>query len=197
MKKHAPATLRNREAIAKVLAEELPPEGTVLEVASGSGEHVIYLAERFRSLIWQPSDPDPDALASISAYLAEYSYDNLRAPLALDACGDDWPLARVDAIFCANMLHISPWASACGLFERAALLLNGGDPLILYGPYLEPDIETQPSNLAFDASLKARNSSWGLRLLSDVDALAEGAGFVRTARRTMPANNLMLTYRRR
>ncbi len=200
MKQHAPATERNREPIAQVLARELPASGTVLEIAAGTGEHAVFFAAAFPALAWQPTDPSPEALASIAAYRADYMGDNLAAPLLLDAAApDSWPLAEAAAIVCINMVHISPWEATLGLFRGAARILGSGGsggPLILYGPYIEPGVETAPSNLDFDRSLKARNPAWGLRDLAAVDRVAAEAGFARTARHVMPANNLTLTYRR-
>lgn len=199
VKKHAPATLRNREAIAQVLAAELPQQGCVLEVASGSGEHAVYFANAFPALDWQPSDATRDAIASILAYKADYPDLNLRLPLVLDAQAPaGWEVREADAILCINMVHISPWAATEGLFEGAARLLGGRNlPLILYGPYFEQDVETAPSNLAFDESLRSRNGQWGLRDLADMDALAARNGFARSAHYEMPANNLVLIYRAR
>ena len=195
MKKHAPATLRNREAIAGVLAMELPAIGLVLEIASGSGEHAVYFAERFPALEWQPSDCVDEQNASITAWREEAGLVNLRAPIELASDRSDWPISAADAIFCANMIHISPWATAEGLFAGASLILGHGAPLLLYGPFIEDGIETAPSNLAFDESLKSRNPQWGIRSLEVVDALANSHGFERSARHEMPANNLMLVYR--
>ena len=196
MKREAPATRRNREPIAAVLSEELPGTGTILEVASGTGEHAISFAGRFADLTWQPTDPDGDALASIEAYRREAGLPNLQAPLMLDASKHEWPVDTADAILCVNMVHISPWAATEGLFAGASALIARGAPLILYGPYREADVETAPSNLSFDQSLKARDPRWGLRQLADVDALAAQNGFARTRRVEMPANNLMLVYRK-
>lgn len=194
-KRESSAAQRNRAPIAAVLAEELPEHGLVLEIASGTGEHAVHFAREFPSLEWQPSDPDAQARASIAAYLADVALPNLNAPLPLDAAAADWPVAQADAILCVNMVHISPWEASEGLFSGAARVLDVGAPLILYGPYIEADVETAPSNLAFDQSLKARDSRWGLRDIADVDALAAGNGFTRTRRVAMPANNLMLVYR--
>jgi len=199
-KKHAPAALRNREPILDLLRHELPEWGVVLEVASGSGEHAVYFAENMRTLEWQPSDPDHQAVASIAAYRADYSQEsdnvNLREPVQLDASAANWPVKRADAIVCINMVHISPWEASVGLFRQAAQILSGKDvPLILYGPYFEQGIEPAPSNLQFDAGLKARNPDWGIRDAEKVDTLAAEYGFARTARHEMPANNLMLVYR--
>jgi ubiquinone/menaquinone biosynthesis C-methylase UbiE len=198
-KQHAPATERNREPIAAVLAEELPASGTLLEIAAGTGEHAVFFAERFPALKWQPTDPSAQALASIAAYRADYPGTNLAAPLLLDAAApESWPVAEADAIVCINMVHISPWAATQGLFRGAARLLGSGGsggPLILYGPYLEEGVETAASNLQFDASLKARNPLWGLREAAAVDALAAQNGMARSARYALPANNIVLVYR--
>ncbi|GIX18810.1 DUF938 domain-containing protein [Erythrobacter cryptus] len=197
VRQHAPATLRNREPIAAVLRQELPARGTVLEIAAGSGEHAVYFAARFPALLWQPTDPSPEALASITAYRADYPGTNLAPPLALDAAAPDaWPVAAADAIVCINMVHISPWEASEGLFRGAARILGrSGGPLIIYGPFLEQGVATAPSNLAFDASLKARDPRWGLRAAEALDALAAGHGLARSARHAMPANNLTLVYR--
>ncbi len=195
-KRHAPATLRNRDAIAAVLADWLPETGTVLEVASGSGEHVVHFAAAFPHLDWQPSDPDPAGLTSIAAYRAEAGLANIAPPRALDASAPEWPIDRADAVLCINMVHISPWQATLGLFAGAARLLAAGAPLILYGPYVEPDVPTATSNLAFDASLRARDPAWGLRDTDVIKGAAADAGFVFVERRAMPANNLMLLFRK-
>lgn len=197
MKQHAPATLRNREAIAEVLARELAGSASVLEIASGTGEHAVYFAECFPGIDWQPSDPDRDALASIIAYRSEYAGTNLLWPLMLDARDPDgWEVRAAEAIVCINMVHISPWEATEGLFAGAARLLGAkGLPLILYGPYFEDGVETAPSNLAFDESLRERNAQWGIRRLEAMDELAARHGFARSARHAMPANNLTLVYR--
>jgi len=196
VKRRAPATARNSAPIAAVLHNELPASGTVLEIASGSGEHALFFADRFPDLTWQPSDPDPDALASIAAWRDERGLANLRPPLQLDASAPNWPVKRADALVCINMIHISAWEASVGLFRGGSSVLARGAPLILYGPYLEDDIETAPSNLAFDRSLKERNPAWGLRNVSQIDGVAAERGFERTGRHEMPANNLMLIYRR-
>lgn len=196
-KQHAPATLRNREPIAEVLARELPASGTVLEIAAGTGEHAVFFAGRFPALLWQPTDPSTEALASIAAYREDYDGGNLREPLLLDAAApDSWPVREAAAIVCINMVHISPWEATLGLFQGAAQILGtSSGPLILYGPYLEHGIETAPSNLEFDASLKARDPRWGLRQAEELDRLAQQHGMTRSARHAMPANNIMLIYR--
>lgn len=195
MKRHAPATERNREPIADVIEGLLPlGGGMVLEVASGTGEHAAAFAARFPTVTWQPSDPDPDARASIASWCAEMP--NVLPPLALDAAAPDWPIEWADAVLCINMVHISPWAATVGLFTQSSKLLPQGGPLILYGPYFRKDHPTAPTNLAFDESLRARNAEWGVRWLEDVTELAEAEGFARAEVHEMPANNLSVVYRR-
>jgi SAM-dependent methyltransferase len=192
-RRHAPATARNREPIAAVLAETLPERGTVLEVASGSGEHCAFFAERFPALTWQPSDPDGDSLASIADWCAGLA--NVLPPVALDAEEADWPVAAADAILCVNMVHISPWEATLGLMTGAGRLLAAGAPLILYGPYRQRDVPTAESNEAFDVSLKARNPAWGLRHAEEVSAAAVARGLLLERIVAMPANNLSLVFR--
>ena len=195
-KRHAPATERNRDAILAGLRDELPSSGLVLEVASGSGQHVVHFAAALPALDWQPSDPDPAALVSIESWRQEAGLPNVRPPLGLDASAD-WPVERADAILCVNMVHISPWEATLGLMKGVGAVLSPGGLLYLYGPYLRENVETAPSNLAFDASLKARDPQWGLRRVEDVIAAAEGEGLVLRRLLEMPANNLSLIFRRR
>lgn len=194
-KRFAPATERNRDAILAVLRDELPPSGRVLEVASGSGEHAVHFATALPALDWQPSDPDPAALASIEAWRAEAGLANLLPAIKLDAAAQ-WPVEKADAVICINMVHISPWAATIGLMQGAGKVLPPGGLLYLYGPYFREGIVTAPSNLAFDASLRARDAAWGLRRVEDVIAIAdeEGLDFQRLVE--MPANNLSLLFRR-
>ena len=194
-RRSAPAALRNREPIAAVLRDWLPPAGVMLEIASGSGEHAVHFARAFPQLEWQPSDLDPEALASVAAWRSEAGLANLRAPVVLDAASPEWPIDRADAVLSLNMVHISPWSSALGLIAAAARLLNPGAPLILYGPWLEEGVEPAPSNLAFDADLRRRDPAWGLRTVETFAAAAADA-FSLDERRAMPANNLMLCFRR-
>ena len=195
-RRSAPAALRNREPIAEVLSNWLPPCGLVLEIASGTGEHALYFAERFPSLDWQPSDLHPDALSSIAAWRGHVDLPNLEAPLVLDAASPDWPIETADAVLSINMVHISPWVSALGLLDGAARLLGPGAPLILYGPWLNDDVPTAPSNLAFDADLKHRDPRWGLRRVEEFAAAAAERGLELETVRPMPANNMMLLLRR-
>jgi len=195
-KRSAPAALRNREPIADILADWLPTSGLVLEIASGSGEHVVHFAARFPFLQWQPSDSNEDALASIAAWRAESGLPNVLPPINIDAASRDWPIDRADALFNSNMAHISPWAASLGMLDGAARILPAGAPLILYGPWLKDDIETAPSNLAFDADLRRRDSDWGLRRVEDFASEAGKRGFELTDTRRMPANNMMLLFHR-
>lgn len=194
-RRSAPAAARNREPIADVLKEWLPPGGTVLEVASGTGEHAIWFAEHFPNLDWQPSDTHLDALFSIAAWQAQSGLPNVRKPALIDASNPDWPIASADAVVNINMAHISPWEASLGLLEGAARVLPEEGPLILYGPWLKEDIETAASNLAFDADLKSRDQRWGLRRVEDFASTAADRGFEFVESRQMPANNLMLLFR--
>ena len=193
----SPSTARNREPILAVLAPRLPPAGLVLEIAAGAGEHALFNAAALPHLQWQPTDPDPEALASIAAWRDHAGLPNLLPPLRLDA-GDPetWPLAHADAMVNINMIHISPWSATQGLMAGAARVLPRDGLLYLYGPYFEADPPTAPSNLAFDQSLRSRNPAWGIRRLEDVIALAAERGLVLAERIMMPANNLSLIFRR-
>lgn len=187
----APATERNREAILAVLRRDLPPSGLVLEVASGTGEHVAHFAAALPGLDFQPSDPVAERRASIDAWAA--GRRNIRPAVELDACAA-WPLDRADAILCFNMIHIAPWSATLGLLRGAAKVLPTGAPLILYGPYRRAGAHTAPSNAAFDADLRLRDPAWGVR---DLEAVAQAAqGFGAPTVEAMPANNLMLIFRR-
>lgn len=179
-----------------MLEAELPANGLVLEIASGTGEHAVFMARRFPALDWQPSDVEPAALSSIDAWATEAALGNLRPTITLNASSEQWPLDTANALVCINMIHISPWCATEGLFAGAGRLLGPGAPLVLYGPFIETSVETAPSNLAFDADLRRRNAEWGLRELEVLDKLAADEGFVRTARHAMPANNLALVYRK-
>lgn len=191
----SPSAARNGQAIAAVLAGILPPEARVLEIASGTGEHALACVSQRRDLAWQPSDPDPVSRASIDSW-AQDAAGRIARALDLDAALPGWWRAAghsVDAVFCANMIHIAPWAAAEGLIEGSAALLPAGGLLVLYGPFLEGEA-TAPSNLAFDASLKSRDPRWGVRARSAVEELAGRYGLLLSRRIEMPANNLTLVF---
>ena len=193
----APAVARNREPILAVLRRVLPTQGTVLEIASGSGQHAMHFAAGLPHLTWQPADIDPDALRSIAAYRAAARLPNLLPPLALDAAAPDWPVTRADAVVSINMIHIAPWSAAQGLMAGAEQILAAGDVLYLYGPFKEDGQHTAPSNAAFDLSLRQRNPQWGVRDVGDVCELAQQHGLALVERVAMPANNLSLVFRYR
>lgn len=193
-RRFAPAAARNRDALTEALRPLLPASGLLLEIASGSGEHALHLARTFPALTIQPSDPDEGARASIAAWRAMEGPPNLLEPLALDAMGQGG-FPRVDAVLCVNMIHIAPWAACLGLLAKAADSLAAGAPLLLYGPFFRASVETAPSNLAFDADLRARDPAWGIRAL---EAVAEAAAPAFALDRVveMPANNLTVCFRR-
>ena len=192
---HAPATLRNRDALLAALRPLLPAAGLVLEVASGTGEHAAYLAAALPGLQFQPTDPAEAHRVSIDAWAV--GLPNVRAALALDAALDaTWPVARADFVLCVNMIHIAPWAAAEGLVAGAARVLPPGGVLALYGPFLRGGLHTAPSNAAFDAGLRAQDPAWGVRDLDEVAALAAAVGFGPAEVTHMPANNLLVSFQR-
>ena len=195
-RRSAPHVARNAGPIAEVLRDVLPEGGRVLEVASGTGEHILHFARELPHLMWQPSDPEPAALRSIEGWRREAGLSNLLPAIALDARAANWPVAAADAILCINMIHISPWAATAGLMRGAGRLLAPGAPLYLYGPYRRAGVETAPSNEAFDASLRARDPEWGLRELEDVVGEAEAQGFRLETVVPMPANNISVVLRK-
>jgi hypothetical protein len=185
---------RNKGPILDVLRRVLPSAGTVLEIASGTGQHAAHFAAAHPAWEWQPTDGDEAALPGIASHCA--GLPNVRPPMQLDVLA--WPpsLGRFDAMYCANMLHISPPSTCAALMQGAARHLEAGAPLVLYGPYLVDTEPTAPSNLAFDADLRARNRGWGLRRLAQVVDEAQVAGLAFDQRFDMPANNLMLVFRK-
>jgi len=192
----SPSAARNREPIAVVLAQVLPPSGVVLEVGSGTGEHVLHFAHVMPQLIWQPSEQDEACLRSISAWVAVATQTNLRQPLFLDVAAAQWPIAAADAVICINMIHIAPWSAAHALLRGASRILPTGGLLCLYGPYRVAGEHTSASNRAFDAQLRAMNSDWGVR---DLDAVSDEARALKLdLERTfqMPANNLIAVFRK-
>jgi len=193
----SPATARNRDPILAVLKPRLPQTGVVLEIAAGAGEHAVHFAAALPGLTWRPTDPDPEALASIAAWRGHMGLPNLLAPLRLDAADPDaWPVDRADALVNINMIHISPWAATQGLVAGAGRVLAPGGGLFLYGPFIEADVETAPSNVSFDLDLRRRNPAWGVRHLHAVTALAAEHGLELSERIAMPANNLAVFFRR-
>jgi len=195
--KSAPAAARNREPILRVLHDTLPRPALVLEVASGTGEHAVWFSTALAEVTWQPTDLDPDALSSIAAWRDRAGPPNLLPPLRLDAAADTWPVARADAVVAINMVHIAPWTATKGLMAGAARVLNQGGLLFLYGPFREGGEHTSAGNAAFDADLRARDPSWGIRDLDEIAVLAGQHGFEAPQRIAMPANNLSVVFRRR
>jgi len=194
----APAALRNRQPIMGVLGRHLPEAGTVLEIASGSGQHIVAFCRQFPHLTWQPSDPDPQARRSITAW-SEHEDLAINAPLDIDTRDDRWPTDHLDdivAVIAINMVHISPWDSTVGLFRGAANRLAGGGLVYLYGPYRIEGVHTAPSNAAFDQSLRNRDPSWGVRDRGDVAEVAGEYGFRLIETVAMPNNNFSLIFRR-
>lgn len=173
----SPAAERNKRPIAEQLPGILPESGLVLEIASGTGQHVVFFAASLPGLQWQPSEPDPELLGGIRARLRSAPEPNVRDPMALDVMERPWPIERADAVLCSNMTHIAPWAATEALFDGAEDLLGTGAPLILYGPFKRHGRHTAPSNEQFDASLRARNSDWGVRDFDDLDEIARSHGF--------------------
>ena len=189
-----PAPERNKAPILEVLRRVLPDRGLVLEIASGTGQHVVHFAKALPRWTWQPSEPDPQMRQSIAAWLAEMKLTNVLPPLELDVCRADWPMERADAVVCINMIHISPWRATEHLLAGCERLLEPGGILFLYGPYRRFGRHTAPSNEAFDESLRQRDPHWGVR---DLEAVAEAAkqhGLALAEVVEMPANNLSVVF---
>jgi hypothetical protein len=195
-RQYRPHVERNRDPIFDVLKRVLPARGVVLEIASGSGEHAAYFAAQLPSLSWQPTDPDPQALASIAAHREASGAANLLPPLRLDVTAPLWPVERADVVMCCNMIHIAPWAACEGLIAGAQWVLPAGGILYLYGPYKIDGRHTAPSNADFDGYLRAQNPAWGIRDLADVAALAQRHGLALVETVPMPANNFSVIFRR-
>ena len=191
----AAATQRNREPILAVLRTVLPPTGLVLEIASGTGQHVAFFAPQFPSLRWQPSDPVPTHRDSVEAWATNAGASNIAPPVALDV-EQPWPVAQADAILNINMIHIAPWSATEALFRGAAALLSPGAPLFLYGPFKRDGVHTAESNQSFDERLRAEDPRFGVRDLGDVARVARAAGFLEPEVIEMPANNLSVVFRR-
>jgi SAM-dependent methyltransferase len=188
---------RNRGPILKVLERVLPRTGLVLEVASGTGQHVVHFAQALEWLSWQPTDMDAACRRSITAWLATAEFANVRQPLDLDVRELPWRVPTLDAIVCLNLIHIAPWSVATALFTGAGLALRENGLLYLYGPYSVQGRHTAPSNAAFDSALRAENPEWGLRDLKEVESLAKDKGFDLAETIEMPANNLSVLFRKR
>ncbi len=195
LRRHAPATLRNRDVILDILKDVLPKRGKVLEIGSGSGEHAVYFSSNLPGIEWQPTDIDPDSLASIQAW-ASSSLGIMLPALYLDVVDQRWPNVNPDAIFSANMIHISPFECSEGLLRGAGEQLSEKGLLILYGPFIREDCATAPSNLAFDRSLRQQNPAWGIRSLSDITDLASKNGLHLESLYEMPANNIIVVFRK-
>jgi SAM-dependent methyltransferase len=193
----APAATRNRDPILGVLRDYLPPSARVLEIASGTGEHAVWFSRALPTLTWQPTDQDEAALLSIAAWRDTAGLPNLLPPLHLDAAAASWPVAQADAVVAINLVHIAPWETTQGLIAGAARVLTPGGLLFLYGPFREKGMHTGAGNAAFDADLRARNPSWGVRDLDEIAALALPLGLDAPERIVMPANNLSVVFRRR
>jgi SAM-dependent methyltransferase len=192
----APATERNREPILAVLRNVLPRSGTVLEIASGTGQHAVHFAAALPGVKWQPSDPDATHRESIVAWTDHAKVANVLAPLAIDVCHEPWDIGAVDAIVCINMIHIAPWAAAEALFAGAGKRLAPGGVLYLYGPYRRDGAHTAPSNEAFDRQLRSADSEWGVRDMEAVIALGAAQGLTCDEPIPMPANNFSLVFRK-
>jgi SAM-dependent methyltransferase len=193
----SPSAARNSEPILAVLEHVLPTDGVVLEIGSGTGEHAVCFAKAMPSLTWQPSDPDADARASAASWIKFAGLNNVLAPLDIDVSARLWGVeqkARFDAIVSINMIHIAPWAASLGLFAGAGRLLRAGGLLVLYGPFMRNGVHNAPSNAAFDASLKQRNPSWGVRDIADLERLGEAARLGLRETIEMPANNMSLVF---
>lgn len=192
----SPSAERNKQPILGALQSFLPAQGTALEIASGTGQHVVWLAQHMPLWTWQPTEVHPGALYNIEVRATEADLANINVALPLDVCKTPWQLEETpfDLILCINMLHIAPW-NACGALMRgAATHLAPGGKLVTYGPYFEPGVIPTQSNLDFDLSLRTHDESFGIRQLDDVQQQAALAGLQLQARHALPANNLLLVW---
>jgi Protein of unknown function (DUF938) len=192
----APATERNREPILAVLKTILPPKGQVLEIASGTGQHLTFFAPHFPELTWQPSDPDPMHLASIESWIEQRPSANILSPIQLDVTSDGWEINYADVMLCINMIHIAPWEACLGLFRGAQSILPNSGVLYLYGPFKQQGEYTAPSNEDFDFSLRAQDPSWGVRDLEEVVNTAQKYDLHLQQVIPMPANNFSVVFRK-
>lgn len=193
----APAPERNKQPILEVLARVLPPRGLVLEIGSGTGQHVAHFAEALPALVFQPSELDVERHASIEAWARAGRLSNVKRPLAFDVTKLPWPVTAADALICINVIHISPWEATLALMAGAGAILPAAGVLVTYGPYMRGGAHTSQSNAAFDASLRARNALWGLRDIDRVTEVAGHAGLALEEAVPMPANNFTLVWRKR
>ena len=191
-----PAAERNKGPILDVLARVLPRRGVVLEIASGTGQHVMHFAKALPDLTWQPSDPDAELRESIALRVREERPANVKGPIEIDVAKLPWPLEAADAVLAINLIHVAPWSATPALFEGAKALLSAGQVLFLYGPYRRFDRHTSESNAQFDLDLRAHSREWGLRDMEAVSDVAAGAGFVLAETVEMPANNFSLVFKR-
>jgi SAM-dependent methyltransferase len=198
----SPSAERNKQPILEALQAILPARGHALEIASGTGQHVVWFARHLPHWTWQPTDAQRGALYNIEANIESQTSDedknNIAAPLQLDVLQNPWPLddQRFDLVLCINMLHIAPWDSCGALMQGCARHLTTAGVLVTYGPYREEGVPTVASNLAFDESLRAHDASWGVRRREDVEAQAALSGLTLLSRRAMAANNLLLVFGR-
>jgi len=193
----SPAAERNKLPILAAIRARLPATGVVVEIASGTGQHIVHFAREVPALIWQPTDVDDDLRAAASERVRAAGLSNVRAPLRLDVLASDWPALDARAVICINMIHVAPWSATRGLMAGSARLLRPGSPLFLYGPYKRGGRHTATSNEAFDESLRRRNPEWGVRDLDDVERCAEQHGLMLADVAEMPANNLTVTFQRK
>ncbi len=196
----APATARNRDPILEQLKILLPEKAAVLEIASGTGEHGAYFSEHLPNIIWQPTNYDQQHLKSTAAWQRHTARTNYLPVLELDATSEVWPMEtsqnalNFNAIFNANMIHISPWQVTEGLFKGAARVLPASGMLILYGPYKVDGKHTSQSNVEFEEWLKAQDSSFGVRDIDDVTQEAKKNGLMHRKSISMPANNFIQLF---
>jgi hypothetical protein len=193
----SPSAERNRAPISEVLSQVLPERGVVLEISSGTGQHVVHFARAMPNLIWQPSERDDDCLRSIVAWLSAEQLPNVCPPLHLDVSASPWPITSAAALVCINMIHIAPWSAAQALFRGGEGLLSGGGVACLYGPFRRQGRHTSPSNEAFDELLRRQDPDWGVRDLDEVSRLADTVGFDLLQTHEMPSNNLTVVFRKR
>jgi hypothetical protein len=193
----SPSAERNKVPIADVLKRVLPDHGTVLEISSGTGQHVVHFAREMPYLTWQPSERDEPSLRWIKQWMAAEALPNILPPLRLDVTEFPWQIGSAAAVVCLNMIHIAPWSAAEGLIRGAETVLSQGGILFLYGPYLRIGVQTSPSNVAFDSELRSRNPEWGLRNIEEVTRCALLHSFGQPEIHEMPANNLSIIFRKR